>query len=225
MGRSKTGRSSLQRSAPPTLRQAGRRFYVFCEGQRTEPEYLLGLRRALRTPLLQIEIVESGASPSTLVAKATRHLRELRRARDTQDEVWVLFDRDAHADWDRACDQARANQLQVARSNPCFELWLLLHFRAHSAPIERHQVRALLREHLPSYDKGVVERSFFSDLLHRDGSLARDSRCLTALARAEVLSARAAGLGTDGNPSTEVHELVRRILAQRPGGASSAAGR
>ena len=215
MGRSKTGRSSLARSAPKGRRPAGRRFYVYCEGERSEPEYLLGLREALRTRLLHVEIVRKGAAPSTLVASAVAKARELRRARETDDEVWVLFDRDEHPDWHKALDQAQANRIPVAYSNPCFELWLLLHYREWTSPLDRHQARSALQEHLRHYDKGVRPQDFFDDLLTPSGELTPDSRCLRATQRAKALAARAADCGGDGNPTSEIWQLVERILRQR----------
>jgi RloB-like protein len=35
---------------------------------------------------------------------------------------------------DKLIDEAFASGVQVAFSHPCFELWLLLHFRDHGAP-------------------------------------------------------------------------------------------
>ncbi|MES9863278.1 MAG: RloB domain-containing protein [Candidatus Thiodiazotropha sp. LLP2] len=40
-------------------------------------------------------------------------------------------------------------------SIPCFELWLLLHFEDITAPMGRNEVLARLRQHIPSYDKGL----------------------------------------------------------------------
>ena len=45
------------------------------------------------------------------------------------DAVWCVFDVDEHPQIADARQMARANGIELAISNPCFELWLLLHFR------------------------------------------------------------------------------------------------
>jgi hypothetical protein len=54
------------------------------------------------------------------------------------DEVWCVFDVDEHPKLAEARDQANANGIQLAVSNPCFELWLLLHFQEHRAHAGGH---------------------------------------------------------------------------------------
>ena len=41
----------------------------------------------------------------------------------------------------RAFDLARRHQISVAVSNPCIELWFVLHFEDHRAWIDRHAVQ------------------------------------------------------------------------------------
>lgn len=43
--------------------------------------------------------------------------------------------------------------IHLAISNPCFELWALLHFQDQRAHLEREQAGKALRKHLPKYDK------------------------------------------------------------------------
>jgi len=51
---------------------------------------------------------------------------------------------------------ARANSIKVALSNPCFELWLVLHFREHSAWLDNDGARRLRCSHDGRSDKGIA---------------------------------------------------------------------
>ena len=74
--------------------------------------------------------------PKTLVERAVAMKREAaleaKRKKDENlkyDQVWCVFDIDEHPFVPEAKQQARDNGIEVAISNPCFELWALLHFR------------------------------------------------------------------------------------------------
>ena len=84
--------------------------------------------------------------------------KEARGQRDDNlkyDEVWCVFDVDAHPHLPDAKQKAEANRIKMAISNPCFELWLLLHFQDQRAHIERDQVQSACRGHMPRYVKEV----------------------------------------------------------------------
>lgn len=127
---------------------------------------------------------------------------EARRSRDANlayDEVWCVFDVDEHARADADRQLAANEAVNLAVSNPCFELWLLLHLADHAAHLTAAQAGRLVRKHLPAYDKHLR----FHDFAAGYGDAVR---------RAESLGRRLADAGrTDGNPSTGVHRLTERI--------------
>jgi hypothetical protein len=115
------------------------------------------------------------------------------------DEVWGVFDIDEHTSIDEARGLARKNDIRLAVSNPCFELWARLHFQSQSAHIERGKAQAALRRHLPGYDKSLD----FSKL-HTSHE--------TAVRRAEKLDEAAEKQGAPGrNPTTGVYRLTESI--------------
>jgi hypothetical protein len=71
------------------------------------------------------------------------------------EEVWCVFDIDEHPLIPEAKDQARANGIEMAISNPCFELWALLHFQDQRAHIEQGKVQQSRRQRMPGYEKRV----------------------------------------------------------------------
>jgi hypothetical protein len=182
------------------------RVLVVCEGKITEPRYLKDLRHAEQVRLVEIVINDEGGVPKTIVERAVALKRsaesEARRQRDNYlkyDEVWCVFDIDAHPNVQAALQQARANGILTAVSNPCFELWLLLHFQEQFAHLRRDQAQAACRGHIANFEKlvpfGVVHANY-AEALNR----------AIALERWQHEQAR-----DGGNPSTGVHKLTERI--------------
>lgn len=184
------------------------RFLIVCEGTKTEPGYFSHLRQSSRLPIDLV--IEGGRTPKALVQKAVELKRraeaEARRYHDSSlkfDEVWCVFDVDEHPFVPEAQQQARDNSIRVAISNPCFELWVLLHFQERTAYIHRHDVQNLCRGYLPKFQKDLP----CDDLL---------SRRSTALQHAAALEKWQRERGNEGaNPSTHVHHLVEVLLSVR----------
>jgi hypothetical protein len=170
---------------------------IVCEGERTEPQYLDGFRRACRNPRVNIKTVSKRTPPDGLVQEAVR-LRD-QAGLDAYDSVWCVFDVDDHPGVESAGEKAGAAGVELAISNPCFELWLLLHFQDAPGMQGRRRIQAMLRKHVPSYDKAVDYATYASGHPHADG-------------RAERLSRSAERAAEPGrNPSTGVYRLTRMI--------------
>lgn len=183
------GPARLRRRDP--FREPRRRILVVCEGRKTEPGYFRDLVREEALQLVRLEVDDRGAVPRTLVARAVELRkeaeREAKRTSDTQlryDEVWCVFDVDEHPEIPDAKQQALAHGIRLAVSNPCFELWLLLHFRDQTSFIERNKLRRKCGDVMPGYDKEAryaalrpgyeqaVRRARSLDLRHeRDGNV------------------------------------------------------
>ncbi len=183
-----------------------KRILIVCEGKKTEPSYFDGLRTLERARTVDIEIDNTGGVPKTLVERATAKKREsrknTRRGGDPNlqyDEIWCVFDVDEHPKLAEAKKQAKDNEIKLAISNPCFELWLILHFRDQRASIDRHPLQSACRLCMPDYVKSVN----FNEL---------KSRVDDAVQRAIQLEEWQKGRDNMGqNPSTSVHELVQVI--------------
>ncbi len=117
------------------------------------------------------------------------------------DQVWGVFDVDDHPNLEEALELATREDIQVAVSNPCFELWALLHFQDQHANIPRNKVRQALKTHLRDYEK---ELDFSA--LHGAYDV--------AVARAQGLEQTAKRIGEPGrNPTTGVFALTEAIRA------------
>jgi hypothetical protein len=188
------------------FREPRRRILVVCEGKVTEPKYFRALRQLFHRPTLDVVIDDRCGVPKTLVERAVELKKEAARAAKRQkenflayDEVWCVCDVDEHPLLPEAKQQARDNGISLAISNPCFELWALLHFRDNAAAETRHKVRSLLKVHIPRYDKELPAPTLMP-LLEQ------------AMQRARHLGRLADLAGAPGkNPSTGVHLLIERI--------------
>ena len=140
---------------------------------------------------------ESGMTPKTAVETAARLKRNY-------DEVWCVFDIDSHPPVPDAKQQARDNNIKLAISNPCFELWALMHYQDQHAYISGAKLRQLCGKHMPGYKKRLRFLELFPHIEE-------------AIRRAEELEQTHEGRGTAGeNPSTGVHRLVRSIRSHPP---------
>lgn len=180
-----------------------------CEGKKTEPLYLKQFQHHVRNPRVHIEPLGIAGVPITVVQTAIE-LREqaddeAKRQRDENlrwDEVWAVFDVDDHPKVADARQLAVAHGIQLAISNPCFELWALLHFADRRAHIERGKLRAMLQQHVPGYDK---------ELPFAEVHTGYDE----AVRRARELDNAAALANRPGrNPTTGVHLLTETIRAR-----------
>jgi len=196
-------RHTLRRRKP--FRDPKPRILIVCEGTVTEPEYFEDLCRRERTC---IPDVKPGGDPKTLVEKAASIKKESKRSarKDPNlgyEHVWCIFDVDTHPRLAEAEQQARDNEIDVAISNPRFELWALLHFQDQRASIAGSEVQRLCRQYMPDYVKRLP-----CDLLY---PLVDEAR-----RRAVELDRWHSTRGTTGDdPSTAVYRLVDLIRPPR----------
>jgi RloB-like protein len=183
-----------------------RRILIVCEGEKTERGYFEAFQRDARNPRVSVEIANQTGEPLHVVRSAIK-LKEqdeqrARRERDENlawDEVWGVFDVDEHPRLGDAKVLAKKNGVRLAISNPCFELWALLHFQDQRAFIDRRRLIDQIKRHLPGYDKGLDYAKL------RPGY--EDAR-----ERARVLSREATrAADPDRNPTTGVPALTESI--------------
>lgn len=104
---------------------------IASEGRCTESIYFSAVKERLRAPNVHVEILDrdsNESSPESVHAQIADFMREYNIEDD--DELWLVIDRDR---WhERMLSQvaqlcSQNSHLHFCMSNPCFELWLLLH--------------------------------------------------------------------------------------------------
>lgn len=204
-------RSARGRNRSPRPNPAKRlELLVFTEGT-TEDIYLNSWHRRFRDHVT-LKVAEcSYSSPLQIVQLAANTKRnderDARKNRgDAYDEYWAVFDVDSHPNLDEAIQLAGRTGVLVALSNPCFEIWLDLHFSDQTAYIERADVQRRTREHL-GCDKRLTDSAL--SVLADAYPIARD--------RAKQLTEKHLGDGSppNANPSSDIWKLTERARLGR----------
>ncbi|MDE0332467.1 MAG: RloB family protein [Nitrospinae bacterium] len=205
------------RTAPNLRRRRHRRepkcrFIVLCEGKKTEPAYFEAVKYAYRDTLVEVETYPAVGVPYTIAEKAIEYARVLgldprsRRKKNSfeeNDQVWAVFDRDEHPRFDEAVALCERFGVHIGRSNPCFELWLILHEQDHNRAENRHEMQKIFESLRPEYKKDSAKTPDCVNLV---------SRVEKAEERSErQLQNHEQGGSPYGNPSTTVGRLTRAI--------------
>lgn len=159
--RNPSGGRTLKRKV--AVRVPRKTVLVFCEGEKTEPEYLRALKRQpfvrdVAAVDLRVEPRHEGAAPMTLVSAAVDARSRAVSEEAEIDEFWCVFDVEwpvNHPNLHQAIELARRNDIQLAISNPCFELWLVLHFRDQDGWLDNQQVSRIRWQLDGSSGKGL----------------------------------------------------------------------
>jgi hypothetical protein len=177
---------------------------VFSEGKKTESIYLTNWYRLYRDQVIVSIAPHEHTTPFELAESAAAQrrsdLRDASRGRGAAfDQSWCIFDVDDHPKVPEALDLASANNVNVALSSPCLELWFLIHFDNQTAYMDRREAQKRSKEILGC---GKVLTQTALDLLV--------AKYGTAKSRARVLEEKHIGDGTSQpwNPHSEVWRLV-----------------
>jgi hypothetical protein len=207
-----------------TRRGGGQRdarlFVIAAEGSVTEKQYFEGLREtAVIDPRrVRIEVMDTddtSSAPQHVLSRLDE-FQQRHHLNDALDQLWLVIDTDhwsapSHLrNLDQVIQQARQKGFYTAVSNPCFELWLLLHFTEDVSGIDvAAEPRAagrrcieLLRQVCGSYDKShlQVER-YTRDLV------------VTAIDRARALDTAPEDRWPQ-TAGTHVYRLAHELLQQ-----------
>ena len=139
-------RNSLMRERREAFRDA-RLIVIASEGKDTERIYFKALAKEYTNPRVHVHVLErseneqNNSSPEHVLKQLNDYKSQYELEAD--DELWLVVDKDR---WTEAmlsrvateCSQEVA--MHMALSNPCFELWLLLHMEdAVSLPPEEQK--------------------------------------------------------------------------------------
>lgn len=196
------------RGRKPSKAAARRSPLIFTEGEKTETIYLQHWHRLHRDRVI-VTFDDFHGVPLRLVEEARDRkktdLREQKRGRGTAyDEYWCVFDVDEHPNLKRAIELAAAHDINLAVSNPCLELWFLLHLKEQRASLDRHDAQSQVRDLLGCGK--VPTPAALAQLAERHDQ---------AMSRALALDSKHMGDGSPSrsNPSTDIWRLVERIRA------------
>jgi hypothetical protein len=220
-GTLKNAESQQQERRPVRWRRYPHLFLIVCEDGNTEPSYFETFQKDIPKETIFLRTVGTGRSSIGVVEQAILERQNLaEEANKLVDEVWVVYDKDdaekvpANAiRFTEAFKLAHYEKMQTAYSNEVFELWLLLHLRdvnaANAIPraVIYSDLEAAIRA-FTTHQNFVYEHGKL-DVVHAILELGDEAK---AIHRAErLMTAQKGKQPIDANPSTMVHELVKRL--------------
>jgi hypothetical protein len=201
------GSKSFRRLGPQ--REPYDRVLIVCEGAKTEPTYLRDLIKSHRLSSANVVIHDNtvGSAPKSVVNQALGLYKE------NYEKVYCVIDRDEHPTYADALaiieEKKRKNiPIEAIVSNPCVEVWFLLHYEYSTACIARKGKKSpgdcavtKLNKHIPGYAKTAEGLYVLLKPKQKE-----------AIKNAKKLVEHHSKTGTDGNPSTQFHTLVEYLL-------------
>jgi hypothetical protein len=146
-------------------RKSYERVLVVCEGEKSELNYFKEIANTYRIPtLVTVDHAQKRTEPMQIIETARKKLEK----EPDFEWVYVVFDRDEHQTYQQALVEAkeldrtyRTSQKQKVRfiaipSVPCFEFWLLLHYKYHDTRLTTAEAIKHLKKELPNYSKTMT---------------------------------------------------------------------
>ncbi|HOO56749.1 MAG TPA: RloB family protein [bacterium] len=192
-------RSSFRRKGP--RREEKPVVLIVCEGEKTETYYFEQARLIYNLTSVNIKILGKQCDPQPLkIVDYAQTMKSKYEKEDKEiDEVWCVFDRDQHHGFDEALQLAEKNGFKVALSNPCFELWYLIHYRDQESEIKNKKVIRELKREIPNYEKS--DRDIFQKTGDKLPDAIKRAKRLRKLNKEKQKPATS-------NPSTSVDKLI-----------------
>ncbi len=208
-------RGSRKRKVKPVV-------LIVTEGAKTEPGYFNHFR--IRQKNIDVRVVGSRTSAgetdyNSLIRKAKEYRDKSDLSSENGDTIWIVADGDVNYNNPNPIEKkdialtharklAKQKGMEMIISNPCFELWYLLHFRYTTGFLKDYEaVRKLLVEHIPNYEKADDVFLTLENNLGEAGQRARK------LEEYHLRNGRVLPLGITANPFTEVHHLIETLVS------------
>ena len=200
--------AELKRKKP--IREMYDKVLILCEGK-TECSYFKGLLKKYELSSINIKIdVSLGSAPISNLRHAKKLSESAKKNDDPFDRIYCVFDRDKHKSFDDTLSQIsekpRELKIYASTSDPCFEYWVLLHYKFTDRPYKATGKKSAcelvindIRKYMPDYAKNSTD--LFSKLWNN-------------LEEAKNNASKIQSRNTDGdfkNPSTNLHELVEYL--------------
>ncbi len=180
---------------------------ISAEGRRTERHYFKSLvpEQTSRIHVILTENENNESSPDRVLERLKEYLKQDMAYDKDLDYACIVVDVDQHAQLTNACKESVESGYEALVSNPCFELWLVLHHRdITTSRTTAADLMEMLDEIYHNAHRGTYNKTKF-DFSVLKGGIQR------AIDRAKELDTDHQCLIPD-NPGTRVYRVVERIL-------------
>ena len=200
------------------------RYYIFCEGRQTEPNYFEGFKRiieddAIYKDTVLIEIEPCSAETMRVIGKAEEYVRKERLQKG---QIWCVYDKDSFPKVDFNGVEERAKSLNkensmlqyhVAWSNECIEIWFMLHFENYVSNNHRAEYVKFLNNKFKELKIGKYEKNLsniFEILLNYGNPK------LAIRYAKRIINENKGKSSAMIAPGTKVYELVEELVKYLP---------
>lgn len=202
------------------------KYYIFCEGEKTEPNYFKGFKKyiednSIYKNLVLIEAEGIGQNPKRIMNYAENFVN---RSKIKNAQIWCVYDKDSFLpeEFNRVSEIANTlNNSQedvkykVAWSNQCIEYWFILHFNYYDSDNDRKFYMKNLTSNfkakrLPKYEKN--DQDIFGKLTYKG-----DPKLAIKYAKRRIDECRGKSQA-ESSPATTVFELVEELAKYLPEG-------
>lgn len=221
----------MPREPIPLVREGGfleaeKMFVLSYEGKISEKKYFEDFRNSeLFNDSGLIEIISlkrptnRGSDPIS-VKKLLLEAKKEYRFKDT-DEFWLIIDRD---DWEEIHnhnfdklveDCKKENNFFLAMSNPCFEIWLILHLKDINEFDEEEKIKIMSNEKI-SNSKNYID-NVLSEIQGRGYNKRPNPRIFSPLTKTAI--DRAKGLDNENQDypkqlGTHIYKLIEKLIVE-----------
>lgn len=200
------------------------RYYIFCEGQQTEPQYFEGFKKIIEEnpiykDMVLIEIEPCQAETLRVIGMAEEYVK---KNKIKKGQIWCVYDKDSfpaehfNGVVKRAESLNKQNpklQYCTAWSNECIEFWFLLHFAYYTANNHRAEYITFLNDKFKELGIGKYQKNM-KDIFE---ILLKYGNPKLALRYAKRIMKDGAGkTPTEIAPGTKVYELVEELAKYFP---------
>lgn len=202
----------------------GERYYIFCEGEQTEPKYFKGFEKAINTNpiyknLVHIHIEGIGEETLRVVNAAEKYVKD---NNISGANIWCVYDKDSFPKQDFNAVSERIEVLNsqqnevmyhTAWSNQCIEYWFILHFNYYDSDNDRKYYRQFLHNKFKElgWDKYKKNNEELFKIMTEKGNPKQ------AIKWAQKRMLQCEGLtDTNSAPATKVYLLVQELAKYLP---------
>lgn len=187
-------------------------YLIMCEGEETEPNYFAGLKELINSKygdkvdvlIPSIKIKGTGRNTTDLVNYTEKFVNQ---AGKKYGKVWIVFDKDDYPD--KQFNQAIKNSsFNTAWSNPCFEIWILLHLKKVINFVPKDKILNELDKEFKKYGLGNYrknDKNIFK-------KISKDDNLNKAITNARKLNDKFKDEEpSKSNPMTTVYKIVEDL--------------
>ncbi len=182
----------------------------------SERDYFTGMSDRFKSVKIIINDRIGDSNPIETVKKAKRLTINLAGQKTNPDFLYVVLDYDNEDKIDAlkdvrfndACKKKSKERFKVFYSNPCFEVWLKMHFECVTAFTERNKVQRWAETNINGYRKGK-DRLLYQKIKDREA---------TGITNAEIAEIAEklhdknnTSKPSERNPSSTMHKLIESV--------------